>query len=114
MVLAHLTTFAALAAATTPVDAPISSVTVYSDRARVVRTAKVPPSAKPQRIELPLLLDTIDPATVRVEAEGVDVQRIDIVHVDAEAVPVDDARALLKKIQQLDNQLAQLNRDRAS
>ena len=46
-------------------EAPITSVTVYSDRARVVRTATLNVSGT-QRVELPRLPDFVDPGSIRV------------------------------------------------
>ncbi len=91
-------------------DAPVTSVTVFSDRARVTRTAKVA-VAGTQRIELPPLVEGADPATVRVEAVGATVQRVEIAHVDASDLPLDEARALATSLEQLDDRLAKNARD---
>ena len=64
----------ALAAA---VDAPVTEVTVYSDRARVVRTVSLTTSGA-QSIELPVLPQSTDPRSVRVEATGAEVKRFDL------------------------------------
>lgn len=93
------------------VDAPVTSVTVYSDRARVVRTARVSLSGT-QRVELPLLHGSVDPSSIRVEAQGVEVTRVDIRPVDAEALPATAARRLLTELERLDDQISQVRAER--
>src|SRR5262245_6589170 len=92
-------------AALAAIDAPVREVTVYSDRARVVRAASLTVSGA-QVVELPLLLETVDTSTLRVEAEGADVRRVDVALVDSQDVPADEAKALLAKLEQLDDQLS--------
>jgi hypothetical protein len=87
------------------IDAPVTQVTVYSDRARVVRTASVSLNGT-AKVELPLLIETVDASSIRVEAQGAEVRRVDIAFVDAQDVPVDEARALLTRLEQLDDQIA--------
>jgi hypothetical protein len=93
------------------VDAPVTSVTVYSDRARVVRTARVSLSG-PQRVELPLLHGSVDPSSIRVEAQGAEVTRVDIRPVNAEALPSTEARRLITELERLEDQLSQLRAER--
>ncbi|QRN98759.1 mucoidy inhibitor MuiA family protein [Archangium violaceum] len=88
------------------VDAPVTSVTVYSDRARVVRTAKVSLSGT-QRVELPLLYGAVDPSSIRVEAQGAEVARVDIRSVDSESLPATEARRLVTELERLDDRIAQ-------
>jgi len=88
-----LLSLAALAA----IDAPVREVTVYSDRARVVRAASLTVNGV-QAVELPLLLETVDTNTLRVEAQGAEVRRVDVAFVDAKDVPADEAKALLAKL----------------
>jgi hypothetical protein len=95
----------------TAVDAPVTSVTVYSDRARVVRTARVGLSGT-QRVELPLLYGAVDPASIRVEAQGAEVTRVDIRTVEPEALPATEARRLVTELERLDDQLAQVRAER--
>src|SRR5262245_21195234 len=92
-------------AALAAIDAPVREVTVYSDQARVVRAALVTVNGL-QVLELPLLLETVDPSTLRVEAQGAEVKRVDVAFVDAQDVPADEARALLGKLEQLDDQIS--------
>jgi hypothetical protein len=98
-------------ALTTAVDAPITSVTVYSDRARVVRTAQLNVSGT-QRIELPALRGTVDSASIRVEAEGAEVTRVDLRHLSAEALTTTEARKVLDALDRLDDQLARTRAER--
>ena len=79
---------------TNAVDAPITSVTVYSDRARVVRTAQLTVSGT-QRVELPTLRGTVDASSIRVEAEGAEVTRVDLRPVGPEALVPSEARKVL-------------------
>jgi hypothetical protein len=95
----------------TAVDAPVTSVTVYSDRARVVRTARVALSGT-QRVELPLLYGSVDPASIRVEAQGAEVTRVDIRPVESEALPATLASKLVTELERLDDQLAQVRAER--
>ncbi|MCY1082020.1 mucoidy inhibitor MuiA family protein [Archangium lansingense] len=93
------------------VDAPVTSVTVYSDRARVVRTARVALSGT-QRVELPPLFGTVDPASIRVEAQGAEVMRVDIRTMESEALPATEARRLVTELEKLDDQLSQVRAER--
>lgn len=98
-------------------DAPVTAVTVYSDRARVTRTAKVTLSgAHPTRIELPLLPARVDPSSIRVDvqsAKGDDaaVQRVEVAFVDASEakLPTQEAEKLLSEVDAIDDQLATLS-----
>jgi len=101
----------ALNSAATPVAAPITSVTVYSDRARVIRTAEVQLSGtKP--IPLPLLVDQADSSSIQVSADGGDVERVDIAWVPASGFPRDKARSVLDDLEAVDTEIAKLTRER--
>ncbi|PTL81295.1 mucoidy inhibitor MuiA family protein [Vitiosangium sp. GDMCC 1.1324] len=93
------------------VDAPVTSVTVYSDRARVVRTARVSLSGS-QRVELPLLYGSVDPSSIRVEAQGAEVTRVDIRSAQPDVLPATDARRLVTELERLDDQLTQVRSER--
>jgi hypothetical protein len=90
--------------ATGAVDAPITSVTVYSDRVRVVRTARLTLSGT-QRVELSLLRGGVDASSVRVEAEGAEVARVDLRPISAEAITPAEVRKVLDELDSLDDQL---------
>jgi hypothetical protein len=110
MALVSLASFLALAAAV-PVDAPVTSVTVYSDRARITRAARlaVPPG---RRVELPLLPGKVAPTSIRVSADGAELTRVDISYVDEERFPAAEARKLLAEIEKLDDQLTRNRAER--
>ncbi|HVG62941.1 MAG TPA: mucoidy inhibitor MuiA family protein, partial [Hyalangium sp.] len=93
------------------VEAPITSVTVYSDRVRVVRTAHLTVSGT-QRVELPLLHGGVDATSVHVEAQGAEVTRVDLRPVSAEAFATDEARKVLEALDTLDDQLARNQAER--
>jgi len=93
------------------VEAPVTSVTVYSDRARVVRTAKVGLSGS-QRVELPRLYGAVDPSSIRVEAQGAEVTRVDVRRVASEPLPTSEARRLITELERLDDRLSQVRAER--
>src|SRR3954465_8771921 len=101
-----LALFAALA-----VKAAVTQVTVFGDRARVVRAAEVDVAGR-TRVELPLLPDSVDSGSIRVEAEGAEVQKVDIQHVQPDEFPVGEARELLNKLDDIDDKLRKLGDDR--
>jgi hypothetical protein len=98
---------AALAFQAAAVEAPVEAATVFSSGARLTRTAHVTLDGT-TAVELPLLPDTIDPASIRIEAEGAEVKRADISRVDQAALPVGEARSLLDALDALDDRLAQV------
>ncbi|MFO0578830.1 MAG: mucoidy inhibitor MuiA family protein [Polyangia bacterium] len=111
-----------VAAATEPkvqtVEAPITAVTVYSDRARVTRTVRVATGGGP-RVQLPILVGSIDPASIRVEVQGageVAVQGVEIGYVEASELPlpVSEAEKLLTELDHLDDQIAQVQSEQAA
>ncbi len=100
MVIGFLATSFVVAAA---VDAPISAVTVFSDRAQVTRSVELRISGA-ERVELPVLPERADVNTVRVDVQGAgaSVERVDVEQVLPEAIPADEARKLLAEIEALD------------
>ena len=86
------------------VDAPVTDVTVFSDRARVTRTATVE-LAGTRAVELPPLPDTVEADTLKVEVRGGTLVRVDIAPLRPEQMPADDARALLEQIAKLDDRI---------
>ena len=101
----HAATSPADAALT--VEAPIHSVVVYSDRARVTRSARVKLSGT-QPILLPLLQGSVDPSSIRLEAQGAEVLRIETTYVDASELPEDEAQRLLKGLEKIDDDLSRI------
>src|SRR5262249_28857006 len=94
------------------VKAAVSQVTIYGDRARVVRGADVDVKGA-TRVELPLLPDSVDAGSIRVEAEGAGVQKVDIQHVVPDEFPAGEARDLLGKLDAIDDKLRKLADDRS-
>jgi hypothetical protein len=94
------------------VKAAVTQVTIFGDRARVVRAGDVDVSGR-ARIELPLLPDSVDTGSIRVEADGAQVQKVDIQHVEPDEFPVGEARELLNKLDGLDDKLRRLADERS-
>lgn len=94
-------------------EAPISAVTVYSDRARVVRTATVNVTGT-QRVELPPLPIFVDPDSIRVEAQGAEVSSVDVRPAGAPPFPMQEARKLLETLDGLDADLERAEAERAA
>ena len=94
-------------------EAPITAVTVYSDRARVVRTATLNVSGS-QRVELPRLPDLVDPDSIRVEAQGAEVSSVDVRPASAPPFPQQEARKLLDALDRVDDTLARVHAERAA
>lgn len=86
------------------VQAAVSQVTVFGDRARVERTCTVALDGN-TRVELPLLPDAVDPDSIRLATSGGELQRIDVQHVDPDDFPVGEARELLTQIDRADDRL---------
>jgi len=95
------------------VSAPVTDVTVYSDRARVVRTAQVT-LAGATAVELPLLPGTTDVSSVRLEANGAEVKRVDLSWLDQDQLPSDEAKKAIADLQAADDQLALVNGELAA
>jgi hypothetical protein len=98
-------------APTTSVDAPINQVTVFGDRARVTRSAQLP-LLRAAQLRFPPLPQTVDLDSIRVEAEGAEVQRVEIADVTPEAFPVGPAKKLLAQLELLDDQVTQVETER--
>lgn len=94
-------------------QAPITAVTVYSDQARVVRTATLDVSGV-QRVELPRLPDFVDPESIRVEAQGAEVSSVDVRPASAPPFPRQEARELLDTLDRLDDTIARVDAERAA
>ncbi len=94
-------------------NAPVTEVTVYSDRARVVRQAQVT-LAGAQTLELPLLPNSTDVSSVRLEASGAEVKRVDLARLDEDQLPTDEAKKVLADLQQVDDQLTEANGELAA
>lgn len=95
------------------IDAPVTQVTVFTDQARVVRSASVPLNGV-QSIEFPPLRDTADVASVRVEATGAEVRRVDIERIEPEKLRTEEAKKVLAEIESVDVELDRLNQERTA
>lgn len=91
---------------------PIREVTVYSDRARVVRSGEVPLSNGQQRVRLPQIPATADPSSVRLEVQNASVARIEVRRADLGELPVGEAEKLLREIEAARDQEAALEQKR--
>lgn len=84
------------------IDAKVSHVTVYSDRALVQRTASVPRAGSGLRkITLPLLVGSVDPQSIRLASSNGEVLSVDIRYVDSSDLPVAEAEKLLASLEAL-------------
>ncbi len=95
------------------VEAPVTSVTVYSDGARVVRTARVDVSGS-QLVEFPPLQGAVDPSSLRVEAQGAEVTRVESRTSLPDALPTAEARQLVTELEHFEEQLAQVRSERSA
>ena len=80
---------------------PVHDVTVFSDRARVVRRGAVAVARGTQTLQLPLLPATIDPSSVRLEATGAKVLRVLVVRANEGELPRSEAEAVLHELETL-------------
>jgi hypothetical protein len=92
-------------------EAPVTQVTVFTDQARVVRTAQVSVNGT-QSIEFPSLRNSLDVSSVRVEASGAEVTRVDLERITPEKLRTDEAKKVLAEIEKLDTELERLSLER--
>ncbi|MFP2962102.1 mucoidy inhibitor MuiA family protein [Myxococcus sp. 1LA] len=92
-------------------EAPVTSVTVYSDQAQVVRSGSLTVSGS-QRVTFPRLPKNVDTDSVRVEAEGAEVSHVDVRVVRGEAFSHDEARKLIARLEEIDVALARIAAER--
>ena len=97
-------------AASEVVDAPVTAVTVYGDRARVTHTATLTLSGR-RAVVFPVLEGSIDPATLRLESPDAQVETFEITRVSDDELPVGEARQLLDALEKLDDRIALVQRD---
>ncbi len=95
------------------IDAPVTQVTVFTDQARVVRTAQLSVTGN-QSLEFPPLRDTADVASMRVEATGAEVKRVDIERIEPEKLRTAEAKQVLVEIDKVDVELDRLNQERSA
>ncbi|MGC4120911.1 MAG: mucoidy inhibitor MuiA family protein [Myxococcales bacterium] len=91
----------ALCAAAQPSPAPelpVREVTVYSDRARVQRRGTVALAGE-TRVRLPALPPTLDPDSVRLEAQGAVVRGLEVRRAQAGELPRSEAEKLVRELE---------------
>ena len=93
------------------VQAPVTQVTVFTDQARIVRSAQV---TSPGVVEFPALPDTIDVSSVRVEAVGAEVRRVDLERLTPAAFQTAEAKQLLSALDAVDTELVRLGREQTA
>lgn len=93
-------------------DAPITQVTVFTDQARVIRSAQVRVSGT-QTIEWPALRESVDVSSIRVEAQGAEVRRVDIERLEPAALRTQEAKALLSELENVTGELGRLSSEHA-
>jgi len=82
-------------------DLPVREVTVFSDRARVTRRGTIPPGSGNRSISLPFLPVSVDPTSVRLEARGARVVRVEVRRATEDTFPRTEALELLRKLESL-------------
>ena len=87
------------------VDSPISEVTVYSDRARVRRVARVPVKSGISTLRLSDLPGAVMMNSVRVECAGAKVLRVESVPIERERLSIEQVDGLLEKLEALMDKL---------
>ncbi|MFZ5444135.1 MAG: DUF4139 domain-containing protein [Myxococcota bacterium] len=95
------------------VDAPVTQVTVFTNQARVVRTAQLTLTGS-QALEFPPLKDSADVSSIRVEARGAEVERVDIERIAPEKLRTDEAKRVLGELDKVDQELERLSLERAA
>jgi hypothetical protein len=66
-----------------------------------------------QSLEFPALRDSVDVSSLKVEAQGADVRRVDIERIAPEKLRTAEAKKVLDQLDQLDAELDRLNQERA-
>ena len=94
-------------------ELPITDVTVFSDRARVTRSGSLPVAGR-QRVDLAVLGDTADTASVNVEVNGAELETVELLRLDEEQLPVDDAKKLLLALEENGDAQAKLGYERGA
>lgn len=98
-------------AALAAVPAPVANVTVFSDQARVTRSAQV---SGPGVVEFPALPDSIDVSSVRVDTSTGEIRRVDLERLTPEAFRTAEAKQLLGELDQLDTELTRLQKEHSA
>src|SRR5688500_7528416 len=86
------------------VDARVTDVTVFSDKAQVTRQAQVPINGVTE-VELGPFFERIDPATLRVEATGAELRRAELVPTRVDGFSSAEAKTLIEALEKLGTEL---------
>ena len=86
------------------VEAPITQVTVFTNEARVVRTAQLQVDGA-RELEFPPLRDNVMLDSLRVEASGAEVRRVDLSRLTPDALRPAEVKPLLDELDKLDTEL---------
>jgi hypothetical protein len=95
----------------TVVAAPVVDVTVFSDRARVLRRANVDLKAGIHNLRLPDLPGAVMLNTVRVKCKGARVLRVETTPVQRERFAIEQVEELIDRLEKLTDQIAVLDRE---
>lgn len=112
------------------VEAPVTAATVYSERARVARSARLTLSSPQSRLRFPPLCGQVDPASLRVDVQGygaggrgtaVEVARIEIerpligdLAQSTAQLPIAEVDRLVRAIEAIDDEHARLEEERGA
>lgn len=95
------------------VEAPITQVTVFTNQARVVRTAQLPVDGT-RELEFPPLRDNVLLDSIRVEATGAEVQRVSLTRLTPDALRGAEVKPLLDDLEKLDTELDRRAQERSA
>ncbi len=87
------------------IEAPLNHVTVYSDRARIRRKARVDLTPGTHTFSLPDLPGAVMMNTVRVSCPGAKVLRIETMPIERERFSIDQVEELIDQLEKLTDQL---------
>ncbi|TSC22974.1 carboxypeptidase regulatory-like domain-containing protein [Corallococcus sp. Z5C101001] len=79
------------------IEVPDTTVTLYKDKTLVVRTATVK-VAGTEQVQWPLLTGQVDPASIQVEAEGAEVQRVEVRPTYVPAFTAEEVHSALQRL----------------
>lgn len=87
-------------------EAPITEVTVYSDRARVTRVGKAKLAKGVVAVQLPDLPGGVMMSTVHVGADGGKVLRVQVTPVERDRVTIEEVDALISRLEVIQDEMS--------
>ncbi len=93
--------------------APISTVTVFSDRARVTRKGRVSLAKGIHALRLPDIPGGVMMDTVRVGTKGGTLLRVEVTPVERERITIEEVDALIARLEEIQHQIALLDAEAA-